>query len=94
MLVLTRHCGEVIVIGKQIRIKVLQCHGQIVRLGIEAPKQFSVHREEIYDRISAGKGMDHVVKKPRIVKEKVERKISDPGVNGDIESDIDESYNR
>ena len=51
MLVLTRRVGESMVIGKNIRVTVLNVKGNQVRLGIEAPKDIPVHREEIYQRI-------------------------------------------
>ncbi|MCW4629620.1 carbon storage regulator CsrA [Marinomonas sp. RS-M-Aa-14] len=54
MLVVTRKVGESINIGKDIRVTPLSIKGMQVRLGIEAPKDISVHREEIYERIQAG----------------------------------------
>ncbi|VVO24444.1 carbon storage regulator CsrA [Pseudomonas fluorescens] len=64
MLILTRKPGEVIRIGDNISITVLVVSGQQVRLGIEAPAEVEVHREEIYQRIQAGvpeaKGASHV----------------------------------
>ena len=55
MLVLTRRPGESIIIGKHlVKIKVLSSSGQSVRIGIEAPKELSVHREEIYHCIVNG----------------------------------------
>lgn len=51
MLVLTRHRQEAIVIGDDIRISVLDIRGDKVRLGITAPKEVSVHREEVYEQI-------------------------------------------
>lgn len=53
MLVLSRRLGETIVIGDNIRLTVLSVSGGQVRLGIAAPKEVSVHREEIYERINA-----------------------------------------
>ena len=53
MLVLTRSIGENIIIGDDIIIRVLDINGQ-VKLGIEAPQDISVHRDEIYDKIKAG----------------------------------------
>jgi carbon storage regulator len=50
MLVLTRRIGENIIIGDDIIIRVLDIAGQ-VKLGIEAPKDITVHREEIYEKI-------------------------------------------
>lgn len=51
MLVLTRKLGESIRIGDNIIIKVIELDGKHVKLGIEAPKNISVNREEIYERI-------------------------------------------
>jgi carbon storage regulator len=53
MLVLSRACGESVVIGDDIRITVLASHGSQVRLGITAPRSVAVHREEVYERIKA-----------------------------------------
>jgi carbon storage regulator len=54
MLILTRKVGERIDIGDQISITVLGITGQQTRLGIEAPKDVAVHREEVRQRIKAG----------------------------------------
>lgn len=51
MLVLSRRLGEILVIGDDIRIQVLGISGNQVRLGIDAPQEVSVHREEIYNKI-------------------------------------------
>jgi len=51
MLILTRKVGESVLIGKDISITVLSVRGNQVKLGVEAPKEVSVHREEIYQRI-------------------------------------------
>ncbi len=51
MLILTRKLGENIRIGDKIRITILEIKGGQVKLGIDAPPQVSVHREEIYERI-------------------------------------------
>lgn len=58
MLVLTRQIGELISIGDDIWIKVLDVRGNNVRFGIQAPKDVQVHRAEVYRRIQekAGKG--------------------------------------
>ena len=55
MLILTRRVGEALVIGDDVTITVLEVKGSQVRIGINAPKSVSVHREEIYKRIQAEK---------------------------------------
>lgn len=51
MLILTRKLGEGIVIGSNVVVRVIDVKGGQVKLGIEAPKKTSVHREEVYERI-------------------------------------------
>jgi len=51
MLVLTRKAGEAIAIGDQITIKVLEVKGTHIRIGIEAPPDFRIYREEIYVKV-------------------------------------------
>lgn len=55
MLILTRHASETLVIGDEIEVTVLGIKGNQVRIGVNAPKDVSVHREEIYERIKAEK---------------------------------------
>ncbi|MDA8866005.1 carbon storage regulator CsrA [Porticoccaceae bacterium] len=51
MLILTRRVGETLVIGDDVNVTVLGVRGNQVRLGVDAPKEVAVHREEIYQRI-------------------------------------------
>jgi len=53
MLILTRRIGEVVAIGDEIRLTVLGIRGNQVRMGVKAPANVAVHREEIYKRVQA-----------------------------------------
>lgn len=58
MLILTRRVGETLNIGDEIRVTVLGIKGNQVRIGVTAPKNVPVHREEIYERIQREKEGD------------------------------------
>jgi len=56
MLILTRKSGETITIGDDIQIRVLGVKGGQVRIGVEAPRDVAVNREELFDRVQAEVG--------------------------------------
>ena len=56
MLILTRRVGETLMIGDQVSVTVLGVKGNQVRIGVNAPRNVSVHREEIYERIQRENG--------------------------------------
>jgi carbon storage regulator len=55
VLILTRKVGEALMIGEEVTVTVMGIKGNQVRIGINAPKDVEVHREEIYDRVQAEK---------------------------------------
>lgn len=59
MLILSRKVGEAIIIGDNVNITVLSSAGKTIRLGIEAPKEIPVHREEIYNKLQQEKEMQN-----------------------------------
>ena len=65
MLILTRRVGERLMIGDDIAVTVLGVKGNQVRIGVQAPADVSVHREEIYERIRAEKESGRLVNAAR-----------------------------
>lgn len=63
MLILTRRVGETLMVGDDVTVTVLGVKGNQVRIGVNAPKEVAVHREEIYQRIqrekTPGEHADH-----------------------------------
>ena len=60
MLIVTRRVGERIMIGSDVSVTILGVQGGQVRIGIDAPREVEVHREEVYERIKAGSGAESV----------------------------------
>lgn len=56
MLILTRRIGETLMVGEEVTVTVLGVNGNQVRIGVDAPKNVEVHREEIYNKIQREKG--------------------------------------
>ncbi len=100
MLILTRKLGESITIGDDIKVSVLGVHGRQVRLGIDAPLNVVVHREEVYVRIrqenrdaskSTKKDIFGVV---NMIKNKIKGKDMSPTKSTEIHYKEDDAGNR
>ena len=80
MLILTRRVGESLIIGDDVVVNVLGVKGNQVRIGVDAPKEVSVHREEIYERI--GEEVLHLGKLPPEIDKQWCALIHEPTPNG------------
>ena len=60
MLILTRRVGEKLVIGDEVTVTVLGIKGIQVRIGVDAPREIQVHREEVYQRILKERAADRI----------------------------------
>ncbi len=68
MLILTRRVGETVMIGNEVTVTVLGVKGNQVRIGVNAPKDVAVHREEIYERIKREEDRDSRSSAPTVAK--------------------------
>jgi len=66
MLILTRRVGETVVIGDNVTVTVLGVKGNQVRLGVNAPREVAVHREEIFERIKREQGQSEEKSRPHL----------------------------
>ena len=60
MLILTRRVGETLMVGDEVTVTVLGVKGNQVRIGVNAPKEVEVHREEVYARIQQEREKEHL----------------------------------
>jgi carbon storage regulator len=84
MLVLSRKIGESIIIGGQIVVKIMRVEGEVVKLGIQAPSEVPVHRQEVYEEIQ--RNNQEALTRERPAAPKLSPKVkSKPISNTDVE---------
>ena len=92
MLILTRRVGETLMIGDEVTVTVLGVKGNQVRIGVDAPKDVSVHREEIYERIRqerSGESPAHRSQEERTAPESTLQQQQSESVREELVAEID-----
>ena len=79
MLILSRKLGESIVIDGRITVRIMRLEGDVVKLGIEAPKEVPVHRQEVYDEMQKNNRAALSDPHPKLPHLKARRASSSPG---------------